>query len=163
MCWFDITVNVCVALGGLGTVGTLVYMIINARTQAKQVKNVQEIQSAQLDILYKPDVRIIAWADNLVNNNLHPSVWIENNGENLIVNDLVVLSENALDEEGMQGWFPLIFDKGKQLSIPLRNVVQNLNSGELFSMDITNRLDQKYSVVISKTDNRIEITKNTKI
>lgn len=163
MCWFDITVNVCVALGGLGTVGTLVYMIINARTQAKQVKNVQEIQSAQLDILYMPDVRIIAWTDNLVNNNLHPSVWIENNGENLIVNDLVVLSENALDEEGMQGWFPLSFDKGKQLSIPLRNVVQNLNSGELFSMDITNRLDQKYSVVISKTDNRIEITKNTKI
>ena len=163
MCWFDITVNVCVALGGLGTVGTLVYMIINARTQAKQVKNVQEIQSAQLDILYKPDVRIIAWADNLVNNNLHPSVWIENNGENLIVNDLVVLSENALDKERMQGWFPLIFDKGKQLSIPLRNVVQDLNSGELFSMDITNRLDQKYSVVISKTDKRIEITKNTKI
>ena len=163
MYWFDVTVNICVALGGLGTVGTLVYMILNARTQAKQVNNVQKIQSIQLDMLYKPDVRIIAWTDNLINNNLHPSIWIENNGENLIINELKELSENVLNKEGIQGWFPLIFDKGKQLSIPLKNVVQDLNSGELVCLNVTNRLDQKYSVIISKTNNRIGITKNTKI
>ena len=163
MYWFDIIVDVCVALGGLGTVGTLVYMILNARNQAKQVKRVQEVQSLQLDVLYTPDARIVAWIDRLSNASLHPSIRIENNGENLIINDIKDLSETALNKEGMQGWFPLNFDKSREITIPLKNVVSNLNSGELFYMVVTNKLDQQYHIVVSKTNNRIEITKITKI
>ena len=99
MCWFDIIVDVCVALGGLGTVGTLVYMIYNAKTQAKQVKRVQEVQSLQLDVLYKPDARIVAWIDRLSNASLHPSIRIENNGENLIINEQ---TGHAIDDENLK-------------------------------------------------------------
>lgn len=160
---FDIIVDVCVALGGLGTVGTLVYMIYNAKTQAKQVKRVQEVQALQLDVLYKPDVRIVAWIDSLSNASLYPFIRIENNGENLIINDIEDLSKTVLNKEGMQGWFPLNFDKSREVSIPINDVVFNLNSGELFYMVVTNKLDQQYHIVISKINNRIEITKITKI
>ncbi len=162
MCWFDITVNICVALGGLGTVGTLIYMIFNAKTQAKQVKAVHEIQSVQLDVLYKPDIRIIAWTDNLANNDLHPSIWLENNGENLIVNDIKELSEAVINKEGMHGWFPQSFDKGRQVSIPINNAMRNLNAGDLFQIEVTNRLAQRYFIRISKVKNKIEITKIVK-
>ena len=163
MCWFDITINVCVALGGLGTVGTLIYMILGSRNQAKQVKEVQEIQSMQLDALYKPDVRIIAWTENLINDNMHPNIRIVNNGENLIINEVRELSESVLNKEGIRRWFPLNFDKSIELSIPLNDVALNIRSGDLFYMIVTNKLDQKYHIVISKTNDRIEISKITKI
>ena len=107
MCWFNITINICVALGGLGTVGTLIYMIWHASKHAKQVK---DIQSIRLDALYKPDVRIIAWTENLINENLHPHIRIANNGENLIINDIKELSEAVLNKKRIRGWGPLNFD-----------------------------------------------------
>lgn len=163
MCWFDITINVCVALGGLGTVGTLIYMILSSKNQAKQVKEVQEIQSIQLDALYKPDIRIIAWTESLINEKSHPYIRIANNGENLIINDIKELSESVLNKEGIRGWFPLNFDKSIELSIPLNDVVLNIRPGDLFYMIVTNKLNQQYSVAISKSDNIIKITKIVKI
>ena len=163
MSWFDIIVNVCIALGGLGTVGTFIYMICNAQNQNNQVKSVQKIQSHQIDVLYKPDIRIAAWTGYIVSGNLRPFIRIENNGENLIINDIKDLSGPTLNKEEMQGWFPLNFDKSREITIPIKNVVSNLNSGELFNMEVTNKLDQKYHIVISKTNDRIEISKITKI
>ena len=55
---FHIICESCMAVGGLGTLGTFFYVIYDSKRKTKQIKNIQLIQSHQLDLLYEPDIRI---------------------------------------------------------------------------------------------------------
>lgn len=94
---------------------------------------------------------------------MHPHIRIANNGENLIINDIKELSEAVLNKKRIRGWGPLNFDKSRELSIPLNDAVLNIRSGNLFNLIVANKLNQQYSIVISKSNDIIKITKIVKI
>ena len=141
------------AAGGLGTVGTLVYMIWDSKRKTKQIRIVQQIQSHQLEALYEPDIRINSYG-GMMN-----GIMICNYGENLSVLDIRE-SENSsfLDKEGMERWFPLHFDKGAEISVPLHMPPTKIQS-LCINILCRNRLGQTYETSIEINNGKPTINK----
>lgn len=145
---FHIICESCMAVGGLGTLGTFFYMIYDSKRKTKQIENVQLIQSHQLESLYEPDIRIISYG------NITNDLVIRNYGENLIILDINDKSDsNYLNKEGMKTWFPLPFDKNTEIHIPLFMPPTKIQS---FRMQIQcrNRLGMIYMAFIEITNGK---------
>lgn len=145
--------EICMAAGGLGTVGTLIYMICDSKRKAKQIRTVQQIQSHQLEALYEPDIRINSYG-GLIND-----IVIHNYGENLSVLDIRE-SDNSgfLNKEGMKRWFPLHFDKGAEINIPL-HVPPTKIQYVCINILCRNRLGQPYETCIEINNGKPTINK----
>lgn len=142
----DLICNICMALGGIGTVGTLIYMIADSKKRAKQLNAVQLIQSRQLEYLFEPDIRLASWS--FVPEGKKQELVISNHGEDLVISSIVDLSSTGLlFSNGMVGWFPYNFDKNDQLHIPL---VVEMNSETIHNIGIicSNKLGLTYQVSI---------------
>lgn len=146
--------EICMAAGGLGTVGTLVYMICDSKRKAKQIMTVQQIQSHQLEALYEPDIRINSYG-GVIND-----IVIRNYGENLSILDIRE-SDNSgyLNKEGMKRWFPLHFDKGAEIYIPL-HVPQTKIQSLCIKILCRNRLGHTYETIIEINNGKPAINKS---
>lgn len=141
------------AAGGLGTVGTLIYMICDSKRKAKQIRTVQQIQSHQLEALYEPDIRINSYG-GVINDLL-----IHNYGENLSVLDIRESNNSGfLNNEGMERWFPLHFDKGAEINIPLHVPPTKIQS-LCINILCRNRLGQTYETSIKINNGKPTINK----
>ncbi len=140
--------EICMAAGGLGTVGTLIYMIFDSKRKAMQIRTVQQIQSHQLEALYEPDIRISSYG-GIMND-----IVINNHSENLIVLDIFESSDSKiLNKDGMKTWFPLSFDKGSDINIPLHMPLTKIHSLAI-SVLCKNRLGLTYKLIIDIKDGK---------
>lgn len=145
--------EICMAAGGLGTVGTLIYMICDSKRKAKQIKTVQQIQSHQLEALYEPDIRIDSYGGVI------KDIVIHNYGENLSVLDIRESNNSGfLNKDGMTSWFPLHFDRGAELNIPLHIPPTKI---QFLCINILckNRLGQTYETIIEIKNGKPNINK----
>lgn len=144
--------EICMAAGGLGTVGTLIYMICDSKRKTKQIETVQNIQSYQLESLYEPDVRISSYGS------IQNDIVINNRGENLILLGVNELSDsNQLNKEGMNTWFPLPFDKDAEIHIPLLNPPTKIQM-LCMSIECKNRLGLIYKINVDICDGKPTIS-----
>ena len=135
-------------LGGIGTVGTLICMIIDSKKKAKQIDVVQRIQSHQLELLYAPDIRISSWLGN-INDGMHNKIVISNLGDNLTILDIKTLSgSNVLNKEGMSNWFPYDFNRNSEFQIPISVNLNDVSNNSSFGIVCFNKLRSKYLVPI---------------
>ena len=140
--------EICMAAGGLGTVGTLIFMICDSMRKAKQIRTIQQIQSHQLETLYEPDIRINSYG-GVMND-----IVINNHSENLIVLDIFESSDSKiLNKDGMKTWFPLSFDKGSEINIPLHMPPTKIHS-LVIAMLCRNRLGLTYKLIIDIKDGK---------
>ena len=140
--------EICMAAGGLGTVGTLIYMICDSKRKTKQIETVQLIQSHQLESLYEPDIRISSYGG------MQNDIVINNHGENLILIGVHELSDSRLlNKDGMKGWFPLPFDKEAEIHIPLLLPPTKIQS-LCISIECRNRLGLTYTINIAIIDGK---------
>ena len=140
--------NICTAAGGLGTVGTLVYMIVDSIKKGKQIKTIQSIQSYQLESLFEPDIRISSWTSK-TGGKIPNEIIIDNYSEDLVVLNIIEMPEyGLLDVGGMARWFPLHFDKGKSIHIPLSLQLSNLIKPHKIIIVCKNRLGLIYESCI---------------
>lgn len=140
--------EICMAAGGLGTVGTLIYMIYDSKRNAKQIRTVQQIQSHQLEALYEPDIRISSYGG------ITNDIVINNRSENLIVLDIFESSDSKiLNKDGMKTWFPLSFDKGSDIHIPLHMPPTKIQSLTIAVL-CRNRLGLSYKLIIEIKDGK---------
>ena len=136
------------AAGGLGTVGTLICMIWDSKRKTKQIETVQQIQSYQLESLYEPDVRISSYGG------VFNDIVINNHGENLILIGVYELSDTRLlNKDGMEGWFPLPFDKNADIHIPLLLPPTKIRL-LCITIECKNRLSLTYKVNIEIIDGK---------
>lgn len=139
--------EICMAIGGLATFLTLIFLIIDSRQKSMQISTIRNIQSHQLESLYEPDIRISSWSNNIVGHNF---VVINNHGENL---ELLGIYENSktdlLNSEGMRNWFPRSFDKDEEIHIPLLNPLSSLRGGQILIIKSRSRLGVEYESTIS--------------
>lgn len=145
---FHLICESCMAVGGLGTVGTLICMIRDSKRKTKQIKTIQQIQSHQLESLYEPDIRINSYG-NITNN-----LVVRNYGENLIILGIHEVSDSSLlNKEGMKTWFPFHFDKNSEINIPLLMPPTKIRA---FRMQIQyrNRLGIVYTSYIEITNGK---------
>ena len=148
------------AAGGLGTVGTLIYMIIDSKRRAKQIDTVQKIQSHQLESIYEPDIRVTSWT-NYNTPESQNSIAIKNSGEDLIVLGIYEPSgSKILNTEGMLRWFPYHFDKGEELTIPINNQLANINTHTIV-IECRNRLGSIYESHMNIIDGKPIINKQS--
>jgi len=146
--------NICMAAGGLGTVGTLIYMIVDSRKKAKQIDHVQSIQSYQLESLYQPNLRLISWTYDSGGLNQNEIV-IKNHGEDLRVTDIKELSElGLLNVYGMKGWFPYDFDKEEEIHIPTLYPLKDAKGIHNIVITCSNKLGLTYLVTIQIIDGK---------
>lgn len=141
--------NICMAAGGIGTVGTLIYMIVDSKRRAKQLDATQKIQSQQLEALYEPDIRLVSSSYRVIG--LAPNDLVfENHGEDLRLLDIRSLSDyDILNSEGMKGWFPYDFDKGSEIHVPLSIQLIDLRGTHNIGFFCTNKLGLTYLVSIN--------------
>lgn len=150
----DTVCNICMAAGGIGTVGTLIYMISDSRKKSKQIDSVQKIQSHQLETLYQPDLRLISWtyACNGMNQN---DIVVENHGEDLAVADIKELSKGGmLNTDGIKGWFPYHWDKGQEIHIPILVPLKDAEGAHEIVITCFNKLGLSYLVTIHIIDGK---------
>lgn len=146
--------NICVAVGGIGTVGTLVYMIIDSRKRAKQIDTVQMIQSHQLEALYEPDIRLVSWTDTTTDGS-KSEIVIDNHGNHLKLTSIQDLSQSGLlNVEGAKGWFPYDFDSGEQIHIPLDIQLRDAKGSNDVGIICYNKLGLTYLVRIRIVDGK---------
>ena len=132
--------NICMALGGLGTVGTLIYMIVDSRFKSKQIKTIQQVQVHQLEQLYEPDIRIVSYSSG-VNN----EITLSNHGEDIIILNITEKNEGEyLDVGTMKNWFPLSFDKEQIIHIPLLKQINSLSGYRTIIIESRSRLGIEY-------------------
>ena len=143
------------AAGGIGTVGTLIYMIAESKKHSKQIDIVQKIQSQQLESLYEPDIRLASWTINA--NDLKNEIVISNHGEDLLISSINnSATAGILDNDSMMGWFPYNFDNDNQIHIPLSTQV-NSSKSYIFDIVCSNKLGLTYSVSIHIIDGKPKI------
>ena len=149
--------DICVALGGLGTVGTLIYMICDSRRKSKQIDSIQKIQSLQLESLYAPNLRVISWTFK-TSLNTNNDIVINNHGEDLVITKISKLSESCiLNSEGMKRWFPYNLDKNESIHIPLSFPINDVKEPQSFIIVCYNKLGITYHVLISIIDGEPKI------
>lgn len=101
MCmWFEIVCDICMALGGIGTVCVFWYMLCDSQKKAKQIDLVQKIQSQQLEALYEPDIRLVSWTRAIVCS-AQNEIVINNCGESI---QIVDTTDNANDGNYQHRW-----------------------------------------------------------
>ena len=150
----DTVCNVCMAAGGIGTVGTLIYMIVDAKKKAKQIDTVQMIQSHQLETLYEPDMRLVSWTYNSADG-VQSEIVVDNHSEHLKITNIQDLSQSGLlNSEGMKGWFPYDFEKGESLHIPLAFQLKNAKGCNDIGIICSNKLGLTYVVRIHIVDGK---------
>jgi hypothetical protein len=141
------------AAGGLGTVGTLIYMICDSKRKTKQIETVQQIQSHQLEALYEPDIRINSYGE------IMNDIVINNYSEDLIVLDIFESPDSKiLNKDGMRTWFPLPFDKGNEINIPLHMPPSKIHS-LVIAVLCRNRLGLTYKLIIDIKDGKAIVKK----
>lgn len=144
--------NFFTVAGGLGTVGTFIFMIIDSLKKAKQIDAIQMIQSLQLDALYEPDIRLDSWiysSTDLVPN----EIVIKNHGEYFKVVGIQDLS-GLLNSSGMKGWFPYDFEKGDSLHIPLSFPLKEAQGSHDIGITCFNKLGTTYLIRIHIVDGK---------
>ncbi|MBQ9254382.1 MAG: hypothetical protein IJ180_06380 [Bacteroidales bacterium] len=155
MCKF--LVDLCVSLGGLGTLGTFIYMIKDSKNKSKQLYSVQRIESMQMNALYKPDIRI-SHKRTPVNSHSPSEIILSNYGETIEIVKYKDIS-NHLDTKSLNEWpFPLHIDKNKDVRIPLSHEIGEIPDNIHFELIIKNKLSVLYSAVVYKENGRPLIT-----
>ena len=150
----DRVCNICMAAGGIGTVCTFFCMIHDSRKKAKQIDSVQKIQSLQLESLFQPNIRLVAWT-YISTPDIQNEIVIENYGEDLLVNGIREESGlNLLNATGMTGWFPYNFDKGQRLHIPISAQLKNTKGNHDIGVYCSNKLGLAYMVSIHIEDGK---------
>lgn len=136
------------ALGGIGTIGTLICLIIDSNKKAKQIDTVQNVQLHQLELLYEPDIRILSWT-NTTSVGKFDTIVISNQGEKLKILDIHTLSDSdILNKKGMKNWFPYEFYEGHEIHIPMSVQLKDINGIYSFGIVCSNKLGSKYIVPI---------------
>lgn len=163
MCtWFEIVCNICMALGGIGTLCTFVYMISDSKKKSKQIAVVQKIQSQQLEALYEPDIRLVSWTQATVRG-AQNEIVVNNSGESIQIIDITDNADDRIiNTDGMSGWFPLDFDKGEEIHIPLLTALQSVNSDLIISIICLNKLKLRYSVNVRFVGGKLVVLRPVK-
>ena len=125
MTTFEIICNSLLALGGLGTVGTLINMICESKRNRKRVSDLQKVQDRQLELLYRPDIRITSWIDR---KGLGSEIIIENYGEDIVIESVEdITGSDFLNKRGMINWFPRHLDKHSLIHLPFIKLDSSVN------------------------------------
>lgn len=139
----------CVAVGGLATFFTLLWLIFDSRCKSKRINRIQQIQSLQLESLFEPDIRISSYSSGTVN-----EIVISNHGENLIILGISETNEQELlNMDGMKNWFPRNFDKNIDVYIPLSHLLSSVQS-HIIMIKCLNRLGTTYESEIRINDGK---------
>lgn len=140
--------DICMALGGLGTVATFLSMICDSKKKTRQINTIQTIQSNQLESLYEPDIRLESWTGS--SGNKHNSkIVVKNYGYYLKVLDIKESTELGLiKQDGIAGWFPRDFEKTQSLHIPLSLDLNDIEEDAIIGIVCLNKLGLKYIVNI---------------
>ena len=156
---FKIICDVCVALGGLGTFLTLIFLIYDSIRKSKNIDTVQKIQSLQLETLYEPDIRIASWRINKTGVMQNEIVLI-NHGQNIILTAIYEKTHSSvLNIEGMNNWFPFHFDKGCEIHIPMTNHFSRQKESFQIAIECLNRLGFKYEMIIENNNEKVVINR----
>lgn len=133
----------CVAVGGVATFLTLLWLIYDSRCKSKRINRIQQVQSLQLESLYEPDIRISSWTGK--STGLIPNeIVIENRGQDLLILEIFdSKGSTILNEEGMRNWFPRHINKNEEMHIPLLSHLQDVSS-HVIIIKTRNRLGSIY-------------------
>lgn len=155
MCELHKWADLAVILGGIGTFGTFVKLICDSKNKTKQLQAIQNIESRQLDIIYTPDIRIDSYG---AMPNQNPTINVLNNGDNLIIQNIIDNSDvKIVNTERIQTWFPLHFDKGEIVKIPLLKSIGEFSPNCQFMIVVTNKMQQKYSCSVLINGSNVKI------
>lgn len=145
---FTLWAKISEIVGGFATGFTFLLMLCDSRNKSKQLDSVTKIESLQMEALYKPDVRISSWTGAVNVETQSKKIIVENNGENLTISSIDDLGASVISRDGMMNWFPLYFDAGTQIRIPLVRAVDAIPDGDGLMIHMENKLGQKYNAVI---------------
>lgn len=91
-----------------------------------------------------------------------PIIQIINEGENLIVYDIIdVDNKRVVNKNAMQGWFPLYFDKGNSIFIPTLLPVSNMPEGSKFRIIVKNEYGNTFASEIVINKNQVKLNTPT--
>ena len=138
----------CMAVGGIATFFTLLWLIYDSRCKSKRINRIQQVQSLQLESLYEPDIRISSWTGK--STGLIPNeIVIKNHGQDLLILEIVESKGNTiLNKEGMRNWFPHYINKGNEMHIPMLLHLQDVGS-HVIIIKTRNRLGSIYESEIN--------------
>lgn len=150
--WGDVA-SIATMVAAIGTIGTFIKMICDTKNKTKQLESIQKIESIQLNALYTPDIRIDSyWKSGDKERTLN----ISNNGENLQILEMKNGKDSSIiDVEGMATWFPLNFDKGESIRIPVIHELKSLPSNFQFDIVVKNKLNQTYVCTIKAIGGKV--------
>ena len=150
--WGD-AASIATMVAAIGTIGTFIKMICDSKNKTKQLESIQKIESIQLNALYAPDIRIESYWQK---GNIARTFNIVNNGENLQVLEMKNGKDSSIiDVEGMATWFPLNFDKGESIRIPVIHELKSLPSNFQFDIVVKNKLNQTYVCTIKAIGGKV--------
>lgn len=158
--WED-AASIATIIAAFGTVGTFIKMTCDSKNKTKQLESIQKIESIQLNALYTPDIRIDSyWQTGMLARTFN----ISNNGERLQILEIKNRedSSSVINIEGMTTWFPLNFDKGKTIKIPILHELQSLPSNFQFDIVVKNKLNQTYVCTIKAISGKVLVCSPTK-
>ena len=151
--WGDVA-SIATMVAAIGTIGTFIKMICDSKNKTKQLESIQKIESIQLNALYAPDIRIESYWKS---GDMERIFNISNNGENLQIVE-IKNSENSSSivyVEGMKNWFPLNFDKGEPIKIPILHELRTLPQNFQFDIVVKNKLNQTYICTIKSKGGKV--------
>lgn len=151
--WGDVA-SIATVFAAIGSVFTFIKMICDSKNKTKQLESIQKIESIQLNALYTPDIRIDSyWKSGDKERTLN----ISNNGENLQIVEIKnnENSSSIVNVEGMATWFPLNFDKGESIRIPVIHELKSLPSNFQFDIVVKNKLNQTYVCTIKAIGGKV--------
>ena len=138
MCWKCIT-ELCAALGGIGTFGTLCFSIKDSRRKSKQIDKLGQINEQLVEAQYRPDLRIVTYPNP--QSEINRYILIENNGEDVTIDGI---TGESVDENAMKTWFPWHLDKGHTMKIPLDEGFRREDAEWSIIIDIGNKINHHY-------------------
>lgn len=154
-CILESLAHIATILAGIGTIGTFCKLIYDSKIKGKQIEAMQRIESRQLDVLYTPDIRANSWG---IIPNRGTTIDIMNNGDNLIIQNIIDNSDvKIVNTERIQTWFPLHFDKGEIVKIPLLKSIGEFSRNCQFRIVVTNKMQQKYSCSVLINGSNVKI------
>ena len=100
----------------------------------------QKVQDRQLELLYRPDIRITSWVDR---KGLGSEIIIENFGEDIVIESVEdIKGADFLNRKGMVNWFPRHLDKHSSIHLPFFRLDSSVNC--IVNIYSSTKLDLKF-------------------
>ena len=150
--WSDLA-DMTTICQGISNLWTFIKKVCNLNNKTNQIDSTNNTELLLIDAKYAPDIRVDSYwksGDKL------RTFSISNNGENLQIVEMKNGKDGSIiDVEGMATWFPLNFDKGESIRIPVIHELKSLPSNFQFDIVVKNKLNQTYICTIKATGGKV--------